>query len=244
MTTRNKGCCSSQRCGGTAYEGYGNPAIKVRTMKAVQIRNASEELGLASPKKYFNTIAQVLEKLPISSVDECVDRLFKAYLENRSVYVFGNGGSAALASHCACDLNKGTTTEGIRPFRVTSLTDNVPLITAWANDTRYDEIFAAQLRPLIQTDDVAFAISGSGNSPNVLNAVRTARDAGGIVLGLTGFQGGKMAPLCDLCIIVPSDNMQQIEDSHQCVMHAVFLALAGLIRNADPNACAKAAVVR
>ena len=216
--------------------------MKTGTADSKPARAVAMPSNLAIPQRYFDGVANVLGRLPIALINEFVDRLFQAYRSNRSVYVFGNGGSAALASHCACDLNKGTTTEGIRPFRVSSLTDNVPLITAWANDTRYDEIFAAQLRPLIQTNDVAFAISGSGNSPNVLNAVRTARDAGGIVLGLTGFQGGKMAALCDLCIIVPSDNMQQIEDSHQCVMHAVFLALASLICNADPNSSAKAAV--
>ena len=199
-------------------------------MKAVQIRNASEELGLASPKKYFNTVAQVLEKLPISSVDECVDRLFKAYLENRSVY--------------ACDLNKGTTIDGKRHFRVLSLTDNVPLITAWANDANYEEIFSAQLRPLIQANDIAMAISGSGNSPNVLSALRVAREVGAVTLGLGGYTGGKMAALCDVCVVAPSDNMQQIEDTHLCIMHALFLALANLIRNSSVTLRAKGAAAR
>jgi D-sedoheptulose 7-phosphate isomerase len=218
--------------------------MKVRPMKAVQIRNASEELGLASPRKYFNTVAQVLEKLPISSVDECVDQLFKAYLENRSVYVFGNGGSAALASHCACDLNKGTTIEGKRHFRVLSLTDNVPLITAWANDANYEDIFSAQLRPLVQANDIAMAISGSGNSPNVLSALRVARQVGAVTLGLGGYTGGKMAALCDVCVVAPSDNMQQIEDAHLCIMHALFLALANLIRNSSVTLRAKGAAAR
>lgn len=199
------------------------------------------EVELVSPGKYFGRVASVLGQLPIAAIDEFVERLFQAYCRNRVVYVFGNGGSAALASHSACDLSKGTTTNGKRPFRVVSLTDNVPLITAWANDTRYDDIFAAQLRPLIQAGDIAFAISGSGNSPNVLNALRVAHEAGGITVGLTGFQGGKMAALCDLCIVIPSENMQQIEDSHLCVMHAVFLALAHLIRNADRRLTSDAA---
>src|ERR1700752_3533282 len=119
---------------------------------------ASMAFNLAIPQRYFDGVVDVLGRLPIALIDKFVERLFQAYRLNRSVYVFGNGGSAALASHCACDLNKGTTTDGKMPFRVTSLTDNVPLITAWANDTRYEEIFAAQLSPLIQTDDVAFAI--------------------------------------------------------------------------------------
>lgn len=181
--------------------------------------------------EYFRRLARVLHRLPVSRIDEVTSRLFRAYCENHSVYVFGNGGSAALASHCACDLGKGTATNGRKPFRVISLTDNVPLITAWANDTQYEDIFASQLRPLIQPGDVAFAISGSGNSPNVLHALSAARAAGSFNVGLAGFQGGKMKALCDLCVVVPSDNMQQIEDSHHCVMHAVFCSLLRLIQN-------------
>jgi D-sedoheptulose 7-phosphate isomerase len=218
--------------------------MKVRTMKAVHSCEASEDLDLASPRNYFTTVSGVLEKLPISSVDQCVDQLFKAYRENRSVYVFGNGGSAALASHCACDLNKGTAIDGKRHFRVLSLTDNVPLITAWANDANYEDIFSAQLRPLIQANDIAMAISGSGNSPNVLSALRLAREVGAVTLGLGGYRGGKMAALCDVCVVAPSDNMQQIEDAHLCIMHAMFLAVANLIRNSSVTLTAKGAAAR
>lgn len=182
-------------------------------------------------RKYFGRVARVLQQLPASRIEEVTDRLFRAYREDRSVYVFGNGGSAALASHCACDLGKGTATSGRKPFRVISLTDNVPLITAWANDSQYEDIFACQLRPLIQAGDVAFAISGSGNSPNVLHALGVAREAGSYNVGLAGFQGGKMKALCDLCVVVPSDNMQEIEDSHHCVMHAIFCSLLHLIED-------------
>jgi len=185
---------------------------------------ATAEKELASPHHYLRGVIDVLEQLPVSAIDEVVDRLFQAYNRDCLVYLFGNGGSAALASHAACDLGKGTTSAGRRPFRVVSLTDNIPLITAWANDTNYENIFSAQLQPFIQAGDVAFAISGSGNSPNVLNALCAARDAGACTIGLTGFRGGKMKALCDVCITVPSENMQHIEDSHLCIMHAVFLA--------------------
>lgn len=166
----------------------------------------------------------VLAQLPVSAIDNVVARLFQAYSEDCAVYLFGNGGSAALASHAACDLGKGTTNHGKKLFRVVSLTDNVSLITAWANDTSYDNIFAAQLRPFIQPGDIAFAISGSGNSSNVLNGLCAARDLRAATIGLTGFRGGNMKALCDICITVPSENMQHIEDSHLCIMHAVFLA--------------------
>jgi len=188
------------------------------------MRGVTRETDLAIPNQYLRGIIDVLEQLPVGVIDEVVDRLFQAYRQDCAVYLFGNGGSAALASHAACDLGKGTTSPGKKPFRVVSLTDNVSLITAWANDTSYENIFAAQLRPFIQAGDIAFAISGSGNSPNVLNALGVARDGGASTIGLTGFCGGKMKSLCDVCITVPSENMQHIEDSHLCIMHAVFLA--------------------
>jgi D-sedoheptulose 7-phosphate isomerase len=192
-----------------------------------------DETGLADPSMYLHSVSEVLEQLPVPAIEAVVSQLFGAYCQDRAVYVFGNGGSAALASHIACDLGKGTAGDNTKPFRVLSLTDNVSLMTAWANDTSYENVFAGQLRPLIHAGDIALAISGSGNSPNVLSALSASREAGGFNIGLTGFEGGKMKALCDLCITAPSDNMQQIEDSHVCVMHAVFLALCRLIRNSD-----------
>jgi D-sedoheptulose 7-phosphate isomerase len=174
---------------------------------------------------YLRDVGSVLRRLPFALVDRVTDALWSAYLEGKTVYVFGNGGSAALASHCACDLGKGTTVNGNRRFRVLALTDNIPLMTAWANDASYDDVFAEQLTPFIEKGDIALAISGSGNSPNVLKALHVAREAGAFTIGLTGFQGGRMKPLCDLCIIIPSDNMQVIEDLHVCVNHSIFTAL-------------------
>jgi D-sedoheptulose 7-phosphate isomerase len=174
---------------------------------------------------YFRGLFETLEKLPYGAIDMVVETLWDTYQQDRTLFVFGNGGSAALASHSACDFGKGTVVNGNRRFRVMSLTDNVPLMTAWANDQRYDDVFAEQLRPFVQPRDVVFAISGSGNSPNVLNGLQVARDSGAQTIGLTGFQGGKMKFLCDLCIIIPSDSMQLIEDCHVAVTHAIFIAL-------------------
>ena len=193
-------------------------------VKAECASGITQKEGLGSPTNYIHGIVGVLERLPVSLIDEVVERLCQAYLEDCTVYLFGNGGSAALASHASCDLGKGSIRPGNRPFRVVSLTDNVSLITAWANDTNYENIFAAQLSPFIQAGDIAFAISGSGNSPNVLNGLCAAREVGASTIGLTGYRGGKMKALCDVCITVPSENMQHIEDSHLCIMHAVFLA--------------------
>jgi D-sedoheptulose 7-phosphate isomerase len=180
---------------------------------------------LTVSETYFLGVESVLRALPFNMIDRVTNALWHAYVENRTVYVFGNGGSAALASHCACDLGKGTVVNGNRRFRVLALTDNVPLMTAWANDASYEDVFAEQLAPLVQKADVALAISGSGNSPNVLKALLVARDAGAFTIGLTGFQGGRMKPLCDLCIVIPSNSMQVIEDLHVCVNHAIFSGL-------------------
>jgi D-sedoheptulose 7-phosphate isomerase len=174
---------------------------------------------------YFNAVVRTIGNVPISTIDEIVSVLLEAYDSNRMVYLFGNGGSAALASHFACDLGKGARNGSSKRFKVISFTDNVPLVTAWANDARYEDIFAEQLVNFVQPDDVVIAISCSGRSPNVIKALAVARNAGAFTIGLTGFQGGDMKELCDLCLIIPSDNMQIIEDLHLSITHAVFTAL-------------------
>jgi D-sedoheptulose 7-phosphate isomerase len=180
-------------------------------------------------KPYFDTVIRAIAGMPIPAIDQVVGALIHAYEASRMIYLFGNGGSAALASHFACDLGKGAANGSAKRFKVLAFTDNVPLMTAWANDSRYEDIFAEQLTNFVRPDDVAFAISGSGRSPNILKALRVAREAGAFTIGLTGFQGGEMKDLCDLCVIIPSDNMQIIEDLHLSVTHAVFTAIRAKI---------------
>jgi D-sedoheptulose 7-phosphate isomerase len=175
---------------------------------------------------YFKVLSGTIGNLPLETVCRIADALIHAHENERTIYFFGNGGSAALACHLACDLGKGAVTgSGRKRFRAMSLTSNVPLMTAWANDSNYEDIFAEQLTNFVRPDDIAFAISGSGNSANVLRALRVARRAGALTLGLAGFNGGKMKELCDICVVVPSDNMQIIEDLHVCISHAVFSAI-------------------
>ncbi len=174
---------------------------------------------------YTTSLQDVLNQLPADDVLRSVDEIIEAGERGSAVFILGNGGSAATASHFACDLAKGTQRPGVRPFRVIALTDNVPLITAWGNDTAYDRIFAEQLRPLVQPGDLVVGISGSGNSPNVLEAMRVAREAGARTIGWTGFRGGKIKDLVDVCVIVPSDSMEQIEDVHLILEHAVCTTL-------------------
>ena len=182
---------------------------------------------IADSLTYFDEYRTVLAELPYKRIEQIVDVLYEAYVLERAVFLFGNGGSAALASHFACDLAKGTAdpTSTRKRFRALSLTDNIPLLTAWANDTCYEQVFAEQLRNFVVKDDIAFGISGSGRSPNVLLALEAAREHGAMTIGLTGFKGGKMPELCDLCIIIPSDNMQIIEDLQLSITHALFTIL-------------------
>jgi D-sedoheptulose 7-phosphate isomerase len=180
-----------------------------------------------SSREYFEMYERVVAALPHGAIEQAIGELLRAHESEKTVFIFGNGGSAALASHLACDLGKGTVigNNGHKRFRVMALTDNVPLMTAWANDSCYEQIFAEQMRNFVTADDLAFAISGSGNSPNVLRALKVARDAGASTIGLTGFKGGKIKCLCDVCITIPSDNMQIIEDFHLSVAHAMFSVL-------------------
>lgn len=193
---------------------------------------------ITDASSYFENVARVIADMPFAAVDQIVNVLMEAYESSRKIYLFGNGGSAALASHFACDLGKGAANGSGKRFQALALTDNIPMMTAWANDSNYEDIFAEQLANFVQADDVAFAISGSGKSANVLKALKVAREAEAFTIGLTGFRGGNMADLCDVCLIVPSDNMQIIEDLHLSVTHAVFTALRSKICQEEGEAVA------
>lgn len=182
-----------------------------------------QPLEIFSAKQYFEELQQVLAAVPHEAINQIADILIEAYESRRVVYLFGNGGSASLASHFACDLGKGTAyCNGGKRFRALALTDNLATLTAWANDSDYEDVFSEQLLNFVQPSDVAFAISGSGNSKNVLNALHAAREARAITLGISGFAGGQMKALCDICVVVPSNNMQIIEDLHLAMTHSIY----------------------
>ena len=180
---------------------------------------------------YLTDLKTVLENLPLEDARQAADILFHAYQDDRTVFLFGNGGSAALASHLATDLGKGTHFPGppamknVRRFKAISLTDNVPMMTAWSNDLSYEFVFAGQMENFIRARDVAFGISSSGNSPNVLRALELARRAGATTIGLTGCGGGKMKDLLDCPIVVLSNHVQHVEDAHLVLAHLIFLDL-------------------
>jgi len=177
-------------------------------------------------------VQEVLQRLDHAIIDHMVDAIWRGYEAGRTLFLFGNGGSAALASHFACDIGKGTIA-GRGRLKTIALTDNVALITAWANDRSYEDIFSEQLDGLAEKGDIAMAISGSGNSPNVIRGLEMARKIGLQTLVLTGFAGGKAKALGDLCLVVPSDSMQHIEDAHLCATHAIFLAIRERMKQAN-----------
>ena len=176
-------------------------------------------------RRYFRGLTELVPQLPYNSISDIVAVFLEAFAEQRTVYVFGNGGSAASASHLMCDINKGASAGDSKRPRVMALTDNASLITAWANDFGYEHIFSEQLKTFIKPRDVAFAISTSGDSPNVLLALETARECGALTVGLGGCHGGQMKPLCDVCAIIPSDNVQLVEDLHHAMIHSIFVAV-------------------
>jgi len=180
---------------------------------------------LLPSRDYVDELRAILERLDYAMIDRFTEAIWRGYEQGRTLFIFGNGGSAALASHLATDMGKGTVAGERARLRVISLTDNVPLMTAWANDFGYDNIFAEQLRGLVQRGDLAFAISGSGNSKNVVLGIEAAREAGATAMVLTGFDGGRVKELCELCLVVPSNNMQHVEDAHLCAAHAIFTAV-------------------
>jgi len=170
----------------------------------------------------------------LAAVERIVPILLRARTEDRTIFFFGNGGSASTASHFVTDIAKvAGGTEGRGPgkrFRCVSLNDNVPGLTAWANDVGYAEVFSGQLKALAEKGDVVVAISGSGNSPNVLEAVRTARTLGLSTIGLTGMGGGKLKDLVDVALVVPSNSMQHTEDTHLITLHL----LTAYLRDEQP----------
>src|SRR5215469_16128749 len=144
-----------------------------------------------------------------------------AYLYGHRIFIMGNGGSAATASHFALDLAKNTIVPGAPRLKAISLTDHVPLITAWSNDTAYEHVFAEQLASMIEPGDVVIGISTSGNSPNVINAICLARQTGAATVGLLGANGGKLKDLVDVYLLAPGLNIEQEEDAHMILAHII-----------------------
>ncbi len=153
------------------------------------------------------------------------EALLKAKAEDHTVFLMGNGGSAATASHVTTDLVKGCRVGGAPGFRAFCLSDSNALVTCLANDFSYEEIYSVLLRTYAKTGDVAVAFSGSGNSPNIVHGLATARDMGLTTIGFGGRDGGRMKALCDLLLIAPTDSMELLEDLHLVYFHNLVCAM-------------------
>jgi len=186
-------------------------------------------------KSFFDEIRKCIAEIDIDAVKKIADVLYTAWKNDRQVFILGNGGSASQASHMAADIGKNTIGRiydpRIKRFRIIALTDNISLITAYANDVGYDEMFSQQMRNLVKEHDVLIVISGSGNSPNVLKAVEYARECNAITIGLLGFDGGKVKNLLDYKIIVNSDNYGIIESVHPAIHHLMVVYFRQEIEN-------------
>jgi D-sedoheptulose 7-phosphate isomerase len=173
------------------------------------------------PSLYKADLLQAIDTIDLEKVGTAIDILTQARQEGRRIFVCGNGGSASTASHFACDMVKGASYRRDRRFRIMALTDSLPTITAYANDVGYECVFVEQLQNFAEPGDVVLAISGSGNSPNVLRAVEYANSIGCRTIALSGRDGGKLGPMAQLNIQASHPHMGRIEDVHTIVTHMI-----------------------
>ena len=176
-------------------------------------------------EKYVSELNQTLEIMPFHIIDQVITVLHEARLTGKQIFIMGNGGSAATASHFVADLAKNTRVNGLPGFRVFGLTDNMPIFSALANDEGYENVFSGQLGNLLNPRDVVLAISGSGNSMNVVKAIEFANQKGAQTIGFTGFDGGKLGKIARININIANNKIQQVEDAHMALVHIISDAL-------------------
>ncbi len=179
-------------------------------------------------RTYLNEEIRVLESIDESEISNVMNILENCRLSGSRVFICGNGGSAATASHFTCDFNKGVSYSQKVKYNFECLNDNVPLMMAIANDISYDDIFSEPLKNKMRKEDVLFAISGSGNSRNVINAAKYAKSIGATVIALVGYDGGELKKVADHSIHVNIDNMQIVEDVHMVMDHVMMFVLSGM----------------
>lgn len=174
---------------------------------------------------YFKNLHHTIDRCDTAQWDKAVDLIDQAWLDDRQVIVFGNGGSALAAQHSITDWNKNLFLAAKKPFRGVSLADNMGIFSAYSNDTCYEDVFLEQLRPVLRPDDLVIAISGSGNSENVVRALDHAKGVGASIICLTGYDGGRIHALADCNVHIPIDDMQVAEDMHLVFIHVVLREL-------------------
>jgi D-sedoheptulose 7-phosphate isomerase len=184
---------------------------------------------------YLAGVRACQEELSREKLEKAMQAVTQAYEQGRRIFILGNGGSASTSSHMACDLGKGTSVAGRPRARVISLTDNIALLSAWANDAGYEVVFAEQLANLLEPGDVVIGISASGNSPNVLRAIEYAREHGAVTIAFIGFGGGRLKALVDIELTVSSKNYGQVEDLHLSLNHILSQYLKEWIQAKKPS---------
>lgn len=175
--------------------------------------------------RYVSQVISTMQLLPQQPLGAIADALWETYKRDGTIFICGNGGSAATASHFACDLAKWTIRPPARRVRALALTDNIPIMTAWSNDQSYASVFVEQLISHYRPGDLVLAISGSGNSPNVLEAVAWANAADAVTVGITGFDGGQLSRIARVPMRVDNYSMPQVEDIHSMICHALAVNL-------------------
>jgi len=178
---------------------------------------------------YIQDLIEALNMFSHDQFEALISTLIHAYDKERKIFVMGNGGSAATASHWVCDINKGCSNNIEKRFKMMCLNDNTATMLAYANDNSYDDIFIEQLKNFFSPGDVVIGISGSGNSVNVLKAIEYANRNDGITIGLCGFNGGKLSDIVDLPVVANIHDMQKVEDIHTIITHMTMQRLCALL---------------
>ena len=178
-------------------------------------------------KNYLDKEIEIIKSLDVVAIDRIMNEIIASKERGSTIYICGNGGSAATASHYCCDFNKGVSGLDSKNTNFVCLSDNVPTMMAIANDISYDDIFSYQLSNRLKDGDIVFVISGSGNSKNVVKAMEVAKAKGNTIIGLCGYRGGKVKEMADICLHVDIDNMQITEDIHMVLDHCMMFILAG-----------------
>jgi D-sedoheptulose 7-phosphate isomerase len=176
----------------------------------------------SAARAYLSELKAVIDRLDMDAFDALVAAVLGAYQAERNIFTMGNGGSAATASHLVCDVNKGCCMDLEKKFKMMCLSDNVATMMAYANDVAYEAIFVEPLKNFFRPGDLVIGISGSGNSENVLRAIRWAGENGGVTVGLSGFSGGRLATMVDIALVADIHDMQKVEDMHVIICHMLM----------------------
>jgi len=183
--------------------------------------------------KYIIDLKDVLDRFNYERFEEVVALILGAYYGDQRIFSMGNGGSGSTASHFACDINKGCCMDLDKKFKMICLNDNIPTILALSNDVSYDVVFEEQLKNFFSPGDLVIGISGSGNSENVLRAIRYARRNDGKTIGFSGFSGGKLLQMVDVSLVAEVDDMQKIEDMHMIAVHMIMQSVHNTLHTAS-----------